>query len=63
MVVEVALAGQAEQLRQNSDGSEMREGGKEHISLQFVQDEDAGALHLAPRIDSSYNIENSQMKS
>lgn len=30
MVAEVALGGQKEQLRQNSDGSDMREGEKEH---------------------------------
>ena len=58
MVAEVALGCQKEQLRQNSDGSDMREGEKEHITLQFVPDEDVGVLHLAPRINSNYNIEN-----
>ena len=58
MVAEVALGGQKEQLRQNSDGSDMREGEKEHITLQFVPDEDVGVLNLAPRINSNYNIEN-----
>ena len=58
MVAEVALGGQKEQLRQNSDGSDMREGEKEHITLQFVPDEDVGILNLAPRINSNYNMEN-----
>ena len=58
MVAEVALGCQKEQLRHNSDGSDMREGEKEHITLQFVPDEDVGVLNLAPRINSNYNIEN-----
>ena len=58
MVAEVALGGQKEQLRQNSDGSDMSEGEKEHITLQFVPDEDVGVLNLAPRMNSNYNIEN-----
>ena len=58
MVAEVALGGQKEQLRQNSDGSDMREGEKEHITLQFVPDEDVRVLNLAPRINSNYNIGN-----
>ena len=58
LVAEVALGGQKEQLRQNSDGSDMREGEKEHITLQFVPDEDVGVLNLAPRINSNYNMEN-----
>ena len=58
MVAEVALGGQKERLRQNSDGSDMREGEKEHVTLQFVPDEDVGVLYLAPRINSNYNIEN-----
>ena len=58
MVAEVALGGQKEKLRQNSDGSDMREGEKEHITLQFVPDEDVGVLNLAPRINNNYNIEN-----
>ena len=58
MVAEVALGGQKEQLRQNSDGSDMREGEKEHITLQLVPDEDVGVLNLASRINSNYDIEN-----
>ena len=58
MVAEVALGCQKDQLRHNSDGSDMREGEKEHITLQFVPDEDVGVLNLAPRINSNYNIEN-----
>ena len=46
MVAEVALGGQKDQLRQNSDGSAMREGEKEHITLQFVPDEDVGVLNF-----------------
>ena len=52
-MAEVALGGQKEQLRQNSDGSNMREVKKEHITLQFVPDEDVGVLNLAPRINSN----------
>ena len=56
VVVEAEVGGQTEQLRQNIDGSEMSEGGEEHISLQFVPEEDDGSS--APRINGNYNIEN-----
>jgi len=63
IVAEVALGGQKELLRQNSDGSDMLQGEREDLTLQFVPDEDVGVLDLAPRINSNYNIETSQMKS
>ena len=47
MVVEVPLGGQTEPW-QKSDGSDMREGRREHISLKFIQDENVGVLYLAP---------------
>ena len=46
---EVKVGGQAEQLRQCSDDSEVSEGGEEHAALKFVPVEDVG--FFAPMIN------------